>query len=55
MALTGIKVRTSKPADKPVKLTDGEGIHLLVHPNVSKYWRLQYRFGGSQKMLALGV
>jgi hypothetical protein len=24
-------------------------------PNGSKYWRLQYRFGGKQKMLALGV
>ncbi|EJS5559335.1 tyrosine-type recombinase/integrase, partial [Escherichia coli] len=31
------------------------GMHLLVHPNGSKYWRLQYRFGGKQKMLALGV
>ncbi len=30
-------------------------MHLLVHPNGSKYWRLQYRFNGNQKMLALGV
>lgn len=30
-------------------------MHLLVHPNGSKYWRLQYRFDGKQKMLALGV
>ncbi|MEC5342576.1 integrase arm-type DNA-binding domain-containing protein [Brenneria populi] len=55
MALTDIKVRTAKPADKQYKLTDGNGMHLLVHPNGSKYWRLQYRFGGKQKMLALGV
>ncbi|EPX1410036.1 integrase arm-type DNA-binding domain-containing protein [Enterobacter hormaechei] len=55
MALTDIKVRTVKPADKPFKLTDGEGMHLLVNPNGSKYWRLQYRFSGKQKMLALGV
>ncbi len=27
---------------------------LLVHPNGSKYWRLRYRFGGKEKMLALG-
>jgi len=27
---------------------------LLVHPNGSKYWRLCYRFGGKEKMLALG-
>lgn len=55
MALTDIKVRTAKPAHKPFKLTDGEGMHLLVNPNGSKYWRLQYRFSGKQKMLALGI
>ncbi len=55
MALTDIKVRTAKPTDKQYKLTDGGGMHLLVHPNGSKYWRLQYRFAGKQKMLALGV
>jgi integrase len=50
MALTDIKVRTAKPTDKQYKLTDGNGMHLLVHPNGSRYWRLQYRFGGKQKM-----
>ena len=55
MALTDIKVRTTKPSDKPFKLTDGQGMHLLVNPNGSKYWRLQYRFDGKQKVLALGV
>lgn len=55
MALTDIKVRTAKPSDKPFKLTDGQGMHLLINPNGSKYWRLQYRFGGKQKVLALGV
>ena len=55
MALTDTKVRTAKPTDKQYKLTDGSGMHLLVHPNGSKYWRLQYRFDGKQKMLALGV
>ncbi len=55
MALTDIKVRTAKASDKPYKLTDGDGMHLQVKPNGSKYWRLQYRFGGKQKDLALGV
>ena len=54
MALTDIKVRTVKPADKPFKLTHGEGMHLRVNPNGSKYWRFQYRFSCKQKMLALG-
>lgn len=55
MTLTDVKVRNAKPTEKPVKLTDGGGMHLLVHPSGSKYWRLQYRFSGKQKMLALGV
>jgi len=55
MALSDTQIRAAKPADKPYKLTDGEGMHLLVHPNGSKYWRLSYRFNGKQKTLALGV
>ncbi|MCA6974215.1 tyrosine-type recombinase/integrase [Pectobacterium carotovorum] len=55
MPLTDVKVRSAKPEDKAYKLTDGEGMHLMVHPNGSKYWRLQYRFDGKQKTLALGV
>ncbi|WP_038910097.1 Arm DNA-binding domain-containing protein [Dickeya dadantii] len=53
MALTDIKVRTAKPSDKQYKLTDGNGMHLLVHPNGSKYWR--FRFGGKQHLIAFGV
>lgn len=55
MPLTDVKVRSAKPKDKAYKLTDGEGMHLMVHPNGSKYWRLQYCFDGKQKTLALGV
>lgn len=28
MALTEVKVRNAKPTEKPVKLTDGDGMHL---------------------------
>ena len=34
MALTDIKVRAAKPADKQYKLTDGGGMHLLESPRV---------------------
>jgi len=53
MALRDLKARTAKPEDKAFTLTDGEGIVLLVQANGSKYWRLRYRFGGIEKMLAL--
>jgi len=55
MALSDVKVRTAKPEAKAYKLTDGDGMVLLVHPNGSKYWRLRYRFDGREKMLALGI
>lgn len=48
MALSDVKVRSAKPEAKAYKLTDGDGMVLLVHPNGSKYWRLRYRFGGVQ-------
>ena len=55
MPLTDTAIRSVKAKDKPQKLTDGDGMFLYVHPNGGKYWRLQYRFNGKQKMLALGV
>ncbi len=30
-------------------------MHLLVHPNGSRYWRLRYRHQGKEKTLALGL
>ncbi|MCA6960984.1 tyrosine-type recombinase/integrase [Pectobacterium odoriferum] len=55
MSLTDSKVKNAKPLEKEYKLTDGFGMHLLVHPNGSKYWRLSYRFEKKQRILALGV
>jgi integrase len=37
------------------KLSDGGGLQLWVTPGGAKLWRLAYRFGPKQKMLALGV
>src|ERR1700677_5098490 len=55
MALSDAKVRNSVPKPKPYKLSDGDGLYLLVTPNGSKYWRLKYFFAGKEKLLALGV
>lgn len=55
MALTDAKIRVAKPDVKSYKLTDGAGLHLLVHTNGSKYWRLRYRHLGKEKTLALGL
>lgn len=56
MALTDTFVRQVKPSGKPAgdKHGDGGGLYLHVK-GASKYWRLAYRFGGKQKLLAIGV
>jgi integrase len=55
MPLTELAVRNTKAADRLVKLSDGGGLQLWVFPNGAKRWRLAYRAGGSQKLLAIGV
>ncbi|NOU20749.1 MAG: integrase arm-type DNA-binding domain-containing protein [Methyloglobulus sp.] len=42
---------------KAFKLADDKGLYLHVKPGIkgwSKYWRLKYRVGGTEKLLALG-
>lgn len=55
MALTAIEVSKTRATDRPQKLADGGGLYLLVQPNGAKYWRLDYRFAGKRKTLAVGV
>lgn len=52
--LTDTAIRNAKPKAKPYKLTDGLGMFLLVNA-AGKYWRMNYRYLGKQKTLAIGV
>jgi integrase len=53
--LTDTSIRNAKPSDRPRKLTDEKGLHLLVTPAGGKLWRMQYRFEGKQKLLSFGA
>ena len=55
MPLSDLRVRSVKPKVKPFKLADGGGMYLLVKPDGSRYWRMDYRFAQKRKTLALGV
>ena len=55
MALTDTRIRNAKPKPKPYKLSDGGGMYLLVMPDGARYWRMDYRFAGKRRTLALGV
>lgn len=52
--LTDTKIRKAKPAEKPVKMADGEGLTLVIAPTGKKLWRYRYRFEGREKQLAIG-
>jgi len=51
---TVIKALKSKP-DKAYKVADEKGMYVYIHTNGSKYFRLDYRFDGKRKTLAIGV
>ena len=55
MALTDVSIKSTKPKDKDFKLADEKGMYLLVKKSGAKYFRLDYRFAGKRKTLALGV
>ena len=54
MPLTDTQIKALKPDLKPRKISDEKGLYLLLQPTGAKLWRLQYRVGGKEKLLALG-
>jgi integrase len=52
--LKDISIKQAKFKDKPYKLSDQKAMYLLVNIT-GKYWRMDYRFNGKRKTLALGV
>jgi hypothetical protein len=52
--LTDTKLKNAKPRARPYKIGDGGWLYLLVKPSKSKLWRMAYRYGGREKLLALG-
>jgi len=56
MQLKDVQIKKAQPEPgKPfAKLRDGRGMYLLVN-SAGKYWRFDYRHGGTRKTLALGV
>lgn len=53
--LTDKAIKNAKASNSIKKLSDGNGLALLVYPNGSKYWVYRYRYLGKEKTLSLGV
>ena len=55
MSLTEVAVKNAKAKTKPYKLADEKGLYLLVAVTGGKLWRMDYRFAGKRKTMALGT
>lgn len=53
--LTVAAIEAAKPREKPFKLFDGGGLYLLIRPDGARWWRLKYRYYGTEKLLSLGT
>ncbi|MBC9031822.1 tyrosine-type recombinase/integrase [Sphingomonas sp. JC676] len=55
MALSAVAIKAAENRDTAYKLSDRDGLYLLVTPTGGRYWRMNYRYLGKQKTLAFGV
>jgi len=55
MPLNDVAVRNARGRAAPYKLSDGGALYVLVRPDGARYWRMDYRWHGKRRTLALGV
>jgi len=55
MPLTETQAKNAKPRERAYKLSDSEGLFLLVQPNGTKLWRMKYRHSSKEKLLSFGA
>lgn len=52
--LTNVEIRALKPAARPFKVPDSDGLYLLVQPSGALLWRFRYKMFGVERKLSLG-
>ncbi|PKB88678.1 hypothetical protein A8A01_18310 [Ewingella americana] len=55
MSLNDTKIRSLKPSAKPFKISDSQGLYLLVNPSGSRLCYLKYRINRKESRLGLGA
>lgn len=53
--LTDTAIRAAKGREKAYKMADGGGLHILVKPDGTRYWRYNYRHADKDRTMAFGV
>lgn len=54
MALNTAQINNTRAGDKPIKLTDSNGLYIEIKPNGSKLWRYRYKINGKENTFAIG-
>lgn len=55
MPLSDAKIRSLKSREKAYKVSDFEGLYVLVKPSGSKLWQFKYRMFGKERLLSIGI
>lgn len=55
MPLSDVQIRNLRPKDKQYKVSDFEGLYVLVKPSGSRLWQMKYRYFGKERLLSLGA
>jgi integrase len=54
MPLSDAAIRRLKPREKQYKVSDFDGLFVLVRPNGARLWQFKYRIAGKEKLLSIG-
>lgn len=52
--LTDTKVKNIKPSDKQQRLSDGDGLYMIIKTTGSKLWRFDFTLNGKRNTISLG-
>ncbi|MGE4383242.1 MAG: tyrosine-type recombinase/integrase [Arcobacter sp.] len=53
--LTELELKKAEIKEKDYNLSDGDGLYFIVRKNGSKFFRLDFRYGGKRLSMSLGV
>lgn len=53
--LSDMEIKKAETKDKDYKLSDGQGLCLIVKPNGTKYFRFDFIYGSKRKSTSFGV
>jgi hypothetical protein len=52
--LTDVKIRQAKTDNKPIKITDADGLYVEMRPSGSKLWRYRHKIVHKENVFSLG-